>query len=111
MKDKANNSLKTPQVPTNRREGLKLGTASLMTSLLPISSLLAAQTESPPKEGHGRQHIYSPVSLRGLTSGPCGFAPPCKRHEMARTGTGVRCNSGRAARNNSKARAILGDAA
>ena len=50
MKDKANNSLKTPQVPTNRREGLKLGAASLMTSLLPIPSLLAAQTESPPKE-------------------------------------------------------------
>jgi hypothetical protein len=34
----------------NRREGLKLGTATLMTSLLPISSSVAAQTESPPKE-------------------------------------------------------------
>src|SRR5262244_1137105 len=50
MKDKANNSLKTPQVPTNRREGLKLGTASLMTSLLPMPASVAAQTESPPKE-------------------------------------------------------------
>ena len=50
MKDKANNSLKTPRAPMNRREGLKLGTASLMTSLLPISSSVAAQTESPPKE-------------------------------------------------------------
>ena len=50
MKDKANNSRKTPRAPMNRREGLKLGTASLMTSLLPISSSVAAQTESPPKE-------------------------------------------------------------
>jgi len=50
MKDNANNSLKTPRAPMNRREGLKLGTASLMTSLLPISSSVAAQTESPPKE-------------------------------------------------------------
>jgi hypothetical protein len=50
MKDKPNNSLKTPRVPTNRREGLKLGAASLMTSLLPIPASVAAQTESPPKE-------------------------------------------------------------
>ena len=50
MKDKADNSLdETPRAPTNRREGLKLGAASLMTSLLPIPSLLAAQTESPPQ--------------------------------------------------------------
>ena len=42
---------------------------------------------------------------------PCGFAPACKRHEVAGTGTGIRRNSGRAARNNSKARAVLGDAA
>src|SRR5262249_52950205 len=50
MKEKANNSPKTQRFPTNRREGLKLGAASLMTSLLPIRSLLAAQTESLPKE-------------------------------------------------------------
>jgi pimeloyl-ACP methyl ester carboxylesterase len=51
MKNKADNSLdETPRAPTNRRAGLKLGAASLMTSLLPIPSLLAAQTESPPKE-------------------------------------------------------------
>jgi len=50
MKDNANNSLKTPRAPMNRREGLKLGTAGIMTSLLPISSSVAAQTESPPKE-------------------------------------------------------------
>jgi Epoxide hydrolase N terminus len=51
MKDKADNSLDaTPRAPTNRREGLKLGAAGLMTSLLPMPSLLAAQAESPPKE-------------------------------------------------------------
>src|SRR5215468_11723091 len=50
MKDKTNNSLKTPRAPMNRREGLKLGTASLMTSLLPTPASVAAQTESPPKE-------------------------------------------------------------
>jgi len=50
MKDKADNSLETPRTPTNRREGFKLGAASLMTSLLPIPAVLAAQTESPPKE-------------------------------------------------------------
>jgi hypothetical protein len=50
MKDEADNSLdETPRAPTNRREGLKLGAASLMTSLLPIPSVLAAQTESPPQ--------------------------------------------------------------
>ena len=50
MKDKADNSLETPRAPMTRREGFKLGAASLMTSLLPIPALLAAQTESPPKE-------------------------------------------------------------
>ena len=38
------------RAPMNRREGLKLGAASLTTSLLPVPTLLAAQTESPPKE-------------------------------------------------------------
>jgi hypothetical protein len=38
------------RAPMNRRDGLKLGTASLMTSLLPIPASVAAQTESPPKE-------------------------------------------------------------
>ena len=50
MKDKADNSIETPRAPMNRREGLKLGTASLMTSLLPTPASVAAQTESPPKE-------------------------------------------------------------
>ena len=50
MKDKANNSLKTPRARMNRREGFRLGAASLMTSLLPISSSVAAQTESPSQE-------------------------------------------------------------
>jgi hypothetical protein len=43
MKDRADNSLETPRAPMNRREGFKLGAASLMTSLLPIP-------EAPPKE-------------------------------------------------------------
>jgi len=51
MKDKADNSLvERPRASMNRREGFKLGAASLMTSLLPIPAVLAAQTESPPKE-------------------------------------------------------------
>jgi pimeloyl-ACP methyl ester carboxylesterase len=51
MKDKVDNSLDdTQRVPTTRRQGLKLAAASFMTSLLPIPSLLAAQTEPPPKE-------------------------------------------------------------
>jgi pimeloyl-ACP methyl ester carboxylesterase len=50
MKDEADNSRKIPRAPMNRRDGLKLGTASLMTSLLPIPASVAGQTESPPKE-------------------------------------------------------------
>src|SRR5215470_5361648 len=51
MRDSAIKSLvETPRAPMNRRESLKLATASLMTSLLPMPSLAAAQTESPPKE-------------------------------------------------------------
>ena len=51
MRDSAIKSLvETPRAPMNRREGLKRGAASLMTSLLPMPSLVAAQTESPPKE-------------------------------------------------------------
>jgi pimeloyl-ACP methyl ester carboxylesterase len=51
MKDGAIKSLvETPRGPMNRRESLKLATVSLMTSLLPMPSLVAAQTESPPKE-------------------------------------------------------------
>jgi pimeloyl-ACP methyl ester carboxylesterase len=50
MKDKADNSLETHRAPMSRREGLKLSTASLMTSLLPIPASVAAQTESSPKE-------------------------------------------------------------
>jgi hypothetical protein len=71
MRDKTDNSLETPRAPMNRREGLKLGTASLMTSLLPIPASVVAQTESPPKEKVMADNTpYSPVSLRGLTSGP-----------------------------------------
>jgi pimeloyl-ACP methyl ester carboxylesterase len=40
----------TPWATMNRRDGLKLGAASLMTSLLPIPASLAAQTEALPKE-------------------------------------------------------------
>src|SRR6516225_4523345 len=50
MKDKAENSLETPRAPMHRRQGLKLGAASLMTSLLPIPASRATETESPPKE-------------------------------------------------------------
>ena len=50
MQDKSDNSLETPRAAISRRRGLELGAASLVTSLLPIPALLAAQTESPPKE-------------------------------------------------------------
>ena len=50
MQDKSDNSLETPRAAISRRRGLELGAASLLTSLLPIPALLAAQTESPPKE-------------------------------------------------------------
>ena len=50
MKERVDNSLETPRAPMNRRKGLQLGAASLMTSLLPVPALLAAETESPPKE-------------------------------------------------------------
>jgi len=50
VQDKSDNSLETPRAAISRRRGLELGAASLLTSLLPIPALLAAQTESPPKE-------------------------------------------------------------
>jgi len=50
VQDKSDNSLETPRAAISRRRGLELGAASLVTSLLPIPALLAAQTESPPKE-------------------------------------------------------------
>ena len=46
MKDNADNPLRAPRAQISRRDGLKLGAASITASLLPKYALSAAQTET-----------------------------------------------------------------
>src|SRR5467141_2134605 len=50
MKEKADSPLDERHAQISRRQGLKLGAASIMASLLPVPALPATQTESAPKE-------------------------------------------------------------
>src|SRR6266403_323261 len=50
MKEKADSPLDGRHAQISRRQGLKLGAASIMASLLPVPALPATQTESAPKE-------------------------------------------------------------
>ena len=53
MTDAPDNSRQTSGARFSRREGIKLSTAGVMASLLPIPALSAPQTDSPPlKEGN-----------------------------------------------------------
>src|SRR5258708_6132720 len=50
MKEKADSPLGERHAQMRRRQGLKLGAASIMAWLLPVPALPATQTESVPKE-------------------------------------------------------------
>jgi len=63
MKEKvaADGALETPCAQISRREGLKLGAASIMAWLLPVSALAATRTASPPSE---KEHTMTPASTK-----------------------------------------------
>jgi pimeloyl-ACP methyl ester carboxylesterase len=50
MKEKTDRSPESASTQISRREGLKLGAASMVASLLPLSALAATQPESPPQK-------------------------------------------------------------
>jgi pimeloyl-ACP methyl ester carboxylesterase len=50
MKEKADNPLTTSRAQISRCEGLKLSATSIMASLLPVSALAAAQSQSSPQK-------------------------------------------------------------
>jgi pimeloyl-ACP methyl ester carboxylesterase len=50
MKEKTDRSPESASTQISRREGLKVGAASMVASLLPLSALAATQPESPPQK-------------------------------------------------------------
>jgi hypothetical protein len=50
MKEKTDRPPESASTQISRREGLKLGAASMVASLLPLSALAATQPESPPQK-------------------------------------------------------------
>ena len=60
MREKADDPLVRSRVQISRRDGLKLGAASLVNSLLPIPALAATQSSSPKEDGMAEKSALRP---------------------------------------------------
>jgi hypothetical protein len=110
MPEKADSQPKTSGERISRREGLKLGPASAVTSLLPLSALAATQTESPfqKEKTMAENTAIRPFHFRGPASRPRRLAQSRQGNQVTGARTGHGCIARRPARNHAKARAILG---